>query len=141
VAEGARLESVFTRKGNGGSNPSLSAIPFSFNELGAIRTAKPMPGAVCDAIQRCPHSRSSAAPAQAVLPQRTSRVDRELARSRRPSAANAISNFPEADLWVASILDICSRFFSAASLLKCTMSSLVSRNRWHRDPIPGMDMV
>jgi hypothetical protein len=25
VAEGARLESVFTRKGNGGSNPSLSA--------------------------------------------------------------------------------------------------------------------
>ena len=25
MAEGARLESVFTRKGNGGSNPSLSA--------------------------------------------------------------------------------------------------------------------
>jgi hypothetical protein len=34
-----------------------------------------------------------------------------------------------------------ARFFSAASLLECTMSSLVSRNRWHRDPIPGMDMV
>ena len=28
VAEGARLESVFTRKGNVGSNPTLSAIPF-----------------------------------------------------------------------------------------------------------------
>jgi hypothetical protein len=27
VAEGARLESVFTRKGNVGSNPTLSAIP------------------------------------------------------------------------------------------------------------------
>jgi hypothetical protein len=26
VAEGARLESVFTRKGNVGSNPTLSAI-------------------------------------------------------------------------------------------------------------------
>ena len=25
MVEGARLESVFTRKGNGGSNPSLSA--------------------------------------------------------------------------------------------------------------------
>src|SRR5882724_11897910 len=29
VAEGARLESVFTLTGNLGSNPSLSAIPFS----------------------------------------------------------------------------------------------------------------
>src|ERR1700674_1526758 len=28
VAEGARLESVFTRKGNVGSNPTLSASPF-----------------------------------------------------------------------------------------------------------------
>jgi hypothetical protein len=28
VAEGARLESVFTRKGNVGSNPTLSAISF-----------------------------------------------------------------------------------------------------------------
>jgi hypothetical protein len=27
VAEGARLESVFTRKGNVGSNPTLSASP------------------------------------------------------------------------------------------------------------------
>jgi hypothetical protein len=27
VAEGARLESVFTRKGNVGSNPTLSATP------------------------------------------------------------------------------------------------------------------
>jgi hypothetical protein len=29
VAEGARLESVFTRKGNVGSNPTLSAIPLN----------------------------------------------------------------------------------------------------------------
>ena len=29
MAEGARLESVFTRKGNVGSNPTLSAIPHS----------------------------------------------------------------------------------------------------------------
>ena len=29
MAEGARLESVFTLTGNLGSNPSLSAIPFS----------------------------------------------------------------------------------------------------------------
>jgi hypothetical protein len=28
VAEGARLESVFTRKGNVGSNPTLSASSF-----------------------------------------------------------------------------------------------------------------
>ena len=28
MAEGARLESVFTRKGNVGSNPTLSAITF-----------------------------------------------------------------------------------------------------------------
>ena len=27
MAEGARLESVFTRKGNVGSNPTLSATP------------------------------------------------------------------------------------------------------------------
>jgi hypothetical protein len=33
VAEGARLESVFTRKGNVGSNPTLSAILFKINEL------------------------------------------------------------------------------------------------------------
>jgi hypothetical protein len=30
VAEGARLESVFTRKGNVGSNPTLSAITSLF---------------------------------------------------------------------------------------------------------------
>ena len=29
MAEGARLESVFTRKGNVGSNPTLSAISFN----------------------------------------------------------------------------------------------------------------
>ena len=29
VAEGARLESVFTRKGNVGSNPTLSASPLN----------------------------------------------------------------------------------------------------------------
>ncbi len=29
MAEGARLESVFTRKGNVGSNPTLSAIFFN----------------------------------------------------------------------------------------------------------------
>jgi hypothetical protein len=54
VAEGARLESVFTRKGNVGSNPTLSASSFAFNELSAIHTVvhtvKPFPGAVCDAI-------------------------------------------------------------------------------------------
>jgi hypothetical protein len=33
VAEGARLESVFTRKGNVGSNPTLSAMLFKINEL------------------------------------------------------------------------------------------------------------
>ena len=33
VAEGARLESVFTRKGNVGSNPTLSASLFKINEL------------------------------------------------------------------------------------------------------------
>ena len=54
MAEGARLESVFTRKGNVGSNPTLSASTFAFNELSAIHTVvhtvKPIPGAVCDAI-------------------------------------------------------------------------------------------
>ena len=34
MAEGARLESVFTRKGNVGSNPTLSAI--TFNNLAAL---------------------------------------------------------------------------------------------------------
>ena len=35
MAEGARLESVFTRKGNVGSNPTLSAsFPPVFRELG-----------------------------------------------------------------------------------------------------------
>ena len=47
VAEGARLESVFTRKGNVGSNPTLSASLFAFNELSAIHTVvhtvKPIP--------------------------------------------------------------------------------------------------
>jgi hypothetical protein len=35
VAEGARLESVFTRKGNVGSNPTLSAsfIPCKINVI------------------------------------------------------------------------------------------------------------
>ncbi len=33
MAEGARLESVFTRKGNVGSNPTLSAILFKINKL------------------------------------------------------------------------------------------------------------
>ena len=33
MAEGARLESVFTRKGNVGSNPTLSAILLILNEL------------------------------------------------------------------------------------------------------------
>ena len=33
MAEGARLESVFTRKGNVGSNPTLSAMR-SFGDLG-----------------------------------------------------------------------------------------------------------
>ena len=54
MAEGARLEGVFTRKGNVGSNPTLSASSFAFNELSAIHTVvhtvKPTSGAVCDAI-------------------------------------------------------------------------------------------
>ena len=33
MAEGARLESVFTRKGNVGSNPTLSANSFIINML------------------------------------------------------------------------------------------------------------
>ena len=33
VAEGARLESVFTRKGNVGSNPTLSAMLLKINKL------------------------------------------------------------------------------------------------------------
>jgi hypothetical protein len=33
VAEGARLESVFTRKGNVGSNPTLSAIHLIRNDV------------------------------------------------------------------------------------------------------------
>ncbi len=33
MAEGARLESVFTRKGNVGSNPTLSAMLFKINKL------------------------------------------------------------------------------------------------------------
>ena len=36
VAEGARLESVFTRKGNVGSNPTLSARLFVLNSLSAL---------------------------------------------------------------------------------------------------------
>ena len=33
MAEGARLESVFTRKGNVGSNPTLSAMLLKINKL------------------------------------------------------------------------------------------------------------
>jgi hypothetical protein len=40
VAEGARLESVFTRKGNVGSNPTLSAILFKINKL--LRILNPL---------------------------------------------------------------------------------------------------
>ena len=36
MAEGARLESVFTRKGNVGSNPTLSASTFGMKGLAAI---------------------------------------------------------------------------------------------------------
>ena len=36
MAEGARLESVFTRKGNVGSNPTLSAILFKIREFPGI---------------------------------------------------------------------------------------------------------
>ena len=65
MAEGARLESVFTRKGNVGSNPTLSASSFAFNELTAIHTVihtvKPIPRTVCDEIQRSLHSRSELA--------------------------------------------------------------------------------
>ena len=38
MVEGARLESVITRKGNEGSNPSLSAIFYFFPELPPVRT-------------------------------------------------------------------------------------------------------
>ena len=55
MAEGARLESVYTLTGIVGSNPTLSASPFVFNELDAIHTVihtvKPIPGAVCDAVK------------------------------------------------------------------------------------------
>jgi hypothetical protein len=37
VAEGARLESVFTRKGNVGSNPTLSAILQNHSQKCAFR--------------------------------------------------------------------------------------------------------
>ncbi len=36
MAEGARLESVFTRKGNVGSNPTLSASFFGMKGLAPI---------------------------------------------------------------------------------------------------------
>src|ERR1700680_3711174 len=38
VAEGARLESVFTRKGNVGSNPTLSASSFNLLYFRATHT-------------------------------------------------------------------------------------------------------
>ena len=38
MAEGARLESVFTRKGNVGSNPTLSAKLFKINKLLEFQT-------------------------------------------------------------------------------------------------------
>jgi hypothetical protein len=54
VAEGARLESVYTFTGIVGSNPTLSASPFVFIDLSAIHTVihtvKLILGAVCDAI-------------------------------------------------------------------------------------------
>ena len=40
MAEGARLESVFTRKGNVGSNPTLSAMLLKINKL--HRVARPL---------------------------------------------------------------------------------------------------
>ena len=42
MAEGARLESVFTRKGNVGSNPTLSAMLFKMNEL--LKVNNPLSG-------------------------------------------------------------------------------------------------
>ena len=42
VAEGARLESVFTRKGNVGSNPTLSAKLFKIKKL--LRILSPLSG-------------------------------------------------------------------------------------------------
>jgi hypothetical protein len=42
VAEGARLESVFTRKGNVGSNPTLSAKLFKINDL--LKVNNPLSG-------------------------------------------------------------------------------------------------
>ncbi len=66
MAEGARLESVFRGNSNVGSNPTLSASSFAFNELSAIHTVvhtvKPIPGAVCDAISPFLYSKSELAP-------------------------------------------------------------------------------
>jgi hypothetical protein len=42
VAEGARLESVFTRKGNVGSNPTLSASFSNPLKIGASRVRLPI---------------------------------------------------------------------------------------------------
>jgi hypothetical protein len=42
VAEGARLESVFTRKGNVGSNPTLSAMLLKTNKL--VNSLDPLSG-------------------------------------------------------------------------------------------------
>jgi hypothetical protein len=44
VAEGARLESVFTRKGNVGSNPTLSAKLFKINKL--LESHHPLSGSL-----------------------------------------------------------------------------------------------
>jgi hypothetical protein len=63
VAEGARLESVYTLTGIVGSNPTLSASLFVFNGLDAVHTVvhtvKPIFGAVCDTIRQLPHSWSN----------------------------------------------------------------------------------
>ena len=40
MAEGARLESVFTRKGNVGSNPTLSAIQSGLQRIPTIGSSK-----------------------------------------------------------------------------------------------------
>ena len=65
MAEGARLESVFTRKGNVGSNPTLSAITFRavrFRTLPSLRNKRDRlghPSAVGKAISGIEESLST----------------------------------------------------------------------------------
>ena len=55
---------------------------------------------------------------------------------------NRLFHFHEEDLWIVSILaHLVARFFSAASLLECTMSKLIGRTGGTGIQRPAMDMV